>query len=203
MNYRYMHKIRNEYMDKLSQAVLSLENIDECRCFFSDLCSEIELNNMAVRFEVARLLSEYRVYNNIVSITGASTATISRVNRSLYDGNGGYAMIFERMNEKFQKNLKKDTESELFKAFLCLKSIEECYIFFGDLCTNPEINTMAQRFEVARLLYSGCLYNDIVYSTGASTATISRVNRCLKNSCDNKNNGYIIILERLYPDIRE
>ena len=195
MDYRYMHKINNEYMNRLSEAVLCLNSIEECKQFFSDLCSKTEINTMAVRFEVARLLSEHHVYNNIVLITGASSATISRVNRSLYDGNGGYAMIFERMKNKNSRRFQTDITSGLFQALLYLNSVEECYIFFGDLCTNLEINTMSQRFEVARLLYNGCLYNDIVSRTGASTATISRVNRSLKDNT----NGYINALRHLYP----
>ncbi|MDD6345306.1 MAG: YerC/YecD family TrpR-related protein [Oscillospiraceae bacterium] len=104
-------------------------------------------------------------------------------------------MIFERIKNKSSRNSQQDITSGLFQALLYLNSVEECYIFFGDLCTNLEINTMSQRFEVARLLYNGCLYNDIVSRTGASTATISRVNRSLKDNT----NGYINALRHLYP----
>ena len=78
----------------------TLENVDECYKFFVDLCTTIELKSFAQRFHVARLLDEHRVYNSIVSETGASTATISRVNRSLQDGNDGYNIVFTKLKEK-------------------------------------------------------------------------------------------------------
>jgi len=93
-----IERIKSEQMDKFFEAVLSLSSIDECYMFFDDLCTRLELTTMAQRLEVARLLSEHRVYNNIVGETGASTATISRVNRSLKEGNGGYDMVFKRIN---------------------------------------------------------------------------------------------------------
>lgn len=68
---------------------------------------------------------------------------------------------------------------ELYDAILMLKTKEECYQFFQDLCTNAELKAMEQRFEVARLLQSGMIYNDILEKTGASSATISRVNRSI------------------------
>ncbi len=91
-----IERIKSEQMDKFFKAVLSLNSVEECYIFFDDLCTQLELNTMAQRLEVARLLSEHHVYNNIACQTGASTATISRVNRSLRDGNGGYNMVFER-----------------------------------------------------------------------------------------------------------
>ena len=74
---------------------------------------------------------------------------------------------------------KKKKNEELYKAILQLKDEEECYDFFQDLCTVSELRAMEQRFEVASLLYQGMIYNDILERTGASSATISRVNRSL------------------------
>ena len=67
----------------------------------------------------------------------------------------------------------------LFKAVLALENVEECYDFFEDLCTVQELNAISQRIVVAKMLSEKCVYTDIVNETGASTATISRVNRCL------------------------
>jgi len=89
--------------------------------------------------------------------------------------------------------LKNDMTDHLFEAILNLKNIEECYNFFEDLCTIKEIQELSQRFEVAKLLFEGAKYNEITQKTGASPATISRVNRCLNYGAD----GYKIILERL------
>lgn len=93
-------KIKSENMDLLFEAILSLESVEECYKFFDDLCTSIELKSFAQRLQVARLLDEHRVYNSIVTETGASTATISRVNRSLKDGNDGYNIVFQRLKEK-------------------------------------------------------------------------------------------------------
>ena len=93
-------KIKSENMDLLFEAILTLESVDDCYKFFSDLCTTIELKSFAQRFHVARLLDEHRVYNSIVTQTGASTATISRVNRSLQDGCDGYSIVFVRLKEK-------------------------------------------------------------------------------------------------------
>ncbi len=81
----------------------------------------------------------------------------------------------------------------LFEAILLLKSTEECYNFFEDICTVSEIKAMAQRLEVAKMLEAGYTYMDISEKTGASTATISRVNRCLNYGSD----GYRTVLDRL------
>ncbi len=93
-------KIKSENMDLLFEAILSLETVEECYKFFDDLCTSIELKSFAQRLQVAKLLDEHRVYNSIVTETGASTATISRVNRSLKDGNDGYNIVFNRLKEK-------------------------------------------------------------------------------------------------------
>lgn len=89
---------KDKEMDALFEGILTLRTVDECYDFFKDLCTVRELKSMAQRFAVARLLTEKCVYNDIVSQTGASTATISRVNRSLSDGNDGYSMVFDRMD---------------------------------------------------------------------------------------------------------
>ncbi len=98
-----IEKIKSESMDRLFEAILCLDNIDECYKFFDDLCTRLELNTMAQRLEVARLLDQHHVYNDIVGDTGASTATISRVNRSMKDGNGGYDMVFNRIKLQNKK----------------------------------------------------------------------------------------------------
>lgn len=77
-------------------------------------------------------------------------------------------------------NHKKNEKENLYRAMLALETVEECESFFEDLCTINELNSMAQRLEVAVLLKQGETFNTIVEKTGASTATISRVNRCLK-----------------------
>ena len=74
---------------------------------------------------------------------------------------------------------KKEKNGELYKAILQLKDEQECYDFFQDLCTVSELRSMEQRFEVASLLNDGMIYSDILEQTGASSATISRVNRSL------------------------
>ena len=77
------------------------------------------------------------------------------------------------------KIAKKEKNDRLYKAILTLETEEECYNFFQDLCTIPELRSMEQRFEVASLLNDGMIYSDILEQTGASSATISRVNRSL------------------------
>ncbi|HIV62832.1 MAG TPA: TrpR-like protein, YerC/YecD [Candidatus Butyricicoccus avistercoris] len=81
---------------------------------------------------------------------------------------------------------------QLFAGIMSLQSIEECYNFFEDLCTITELRAMAQRFQVAKMLDQGQIYSDIVQETGASTATISRVNKCLVYGTD----GYRMVLDR-------
>lgn len=94
-------KLEIKNLDELFEAILCLENIDECRQFFKDLCTVPELKSFSQRFQVARMLTDKHVYSDIVKETGASTATISRVNRSLsYDGSGGYNIVFERLDKK-------------------------------------------------------------------------------------------------------
>ena len=92
-------KPRNESMYK---AILKLETLDECMRFFDDLCTVSELMAMEQRYQVATCLDEGMFYNDILAETGASSATISRVNRSLQYGSGGYAVVFNRMKEDEQ-----------------------------------------------------------------------------------------------------
>lgn len=93
-------KIRTEAVDFLFDAILLLENKEECYKFFEDICTINELLSLSQRFEVAKMLRNQNTYLEIAEKTGASTATISRVNRSLNYGNDGYDMIFERMPDK-------------------------------------------------------------------------------------------------------
>ncbi len=92
-------KLMDKNIDYLFKAILSLETPEECYKFFDDLCTISELKAMSQRLQVAKMLSNHRVYSEIVSETGASTATISRVNRSLNYGSDGYSVVFERVSE--------------------------------------------------------------------------------------------------------
>ena len=88
------------------------------------------------------------------------------------------------------RNKRSDPDSQLYSAILKLQTVEECYDFFTDLCTFSELKAMEQRFELAKLLNDGLIYNDILEKTGASSATISRVNRSLMGA-------YRIIFDRM------
>ncbi len=89
--------------------------------------------------------------------------------------------------------LKEINAEFFFKAVLALKNMDECYAFFEDLCTVQELKAISQRLLVAKMLSDRYVYSDIVAATGASTATISRVNRSLTYGCD----GYKIVFDRL------
>lgn len=91
------------------------------------------------------------------------------------------------------KNEKREHGDVLYEAILTLKDLDECKKFFSDLCTVAELRAMEQRFEVAMLLSDGMIYNDILERTGASSATISRVNRALQYGAD----GYKAVLPRI------
>ena len=95
-----MQKNNSENAEMLYQAILSLSSPEECRAFFQDLCTVSELRSMEQRFEVASLLDDGMIYNEILERTGASSATISRVNRSLSYGTGAYEKIFARYKKK-------------------------------------------------------------------------------------------------------
>lgn len=92
--------LRTEAVDSLLDAVLSLKDREECYRFFEDVCTVNELQALAQRFEVAHMLREGRTYVDIAEKTGASTATISRVNRSLNYGNDGYDLALQRIKEQ-------------------------------------------------------------------------------------------------------
>ena len=91
-----------EELDDLYRAVLELKDLEDCKHFFQDLCTVGELRAMEQRFEVAILLSEGMIYNDILERTGASSATISRVNRSLQYGAGGYEKVLPAIKEKLK-----------------------------------------------------------------------------------------------------
>ena len=87
----------------------------------------------------------------------------------------------------------RDQDETLYRAILSLKDLDECRRFLADLCTVSELRAMEQRMEVALLLDEGLIYNDILERTGASSATISRVNRCLNYGAE----GYRTVIPRL------
>jgi len=90
--------------------------------------------------------------------------------------------------------LKNENTDFLFKAILSLETLDDCYNFFEDLCTISEIQEMSRRMVAARMLYDNAIYSKIAAETGLSTATISRVSRCLKYG----NDGYMKALENIY-----
>lgn len=92
------------------------------------------------------------------------------------------------------KNISNERKEDLYKAILTLETVEECMNFFDDLCTVTELSAMEQRYEVAKCLYQGMIYSDILALTGASSATVSRVNRSLTGR--NSYGGYDIAFER-------
>ena len=93
------NKIKDKNVDFLFEAILNLQTLDECYDFFDDLCTVTEIKAISQRIVVAKMLRDKKVYSDIVSETGASTATISRVNRSLQYGCNGYEEIFKRMEK--------------------------------------------------------------------------------------------------------
>ena len=92
--------IRNDTVKELFEAILTLENVDECFDFFEDVCTVNEVTSIAQRFAVAKMLKEKHTYIEVAEKTGASTATISRVNRSLNYGNDSYDMVLDRKKKK-------------------------------------------------------------------------------------------------------
>lgn len=93
----------------------------------------------------------------------------------------------------YNSKIKSEHADELFKAILALENEEECYRFFEDICTVKEIQAISQRLQVVKLLVQNYTYHEIESETGASTATISRINRALNYGAD----GYKLVLERL------
>ena len=96
-------KIKTEAVDHLFEAVLTLKSPEECYAFFEDVCTVNELLSLSQRYEVAKMLREKKTYLDIAERTGASTATISRVNRSLNYGNDGYDMVLKRLGYPFEE----------------------------------------------------------------------------------------------------
>ena len=97
-------KLRGQTMDSLFQAIMKLETIEECSNFFEDLCTISELRAMEQRFQVAAMLDEGRIYSDIAKETGASTATISRVNKCLTYGSDGYRVVLDRMKHAEERD---------------------------------------------------------------------------------------------------
>ncbi|ADZ84685.1 YerC/YecD family TrpR-related protein [Cellulosilyticum sp. ST5] len=93
-------KIKDDVTDKLFEAILTLENVEECYAFFEDICTVNEIKSLAQRLEVAKMLQQKKTYQDIQQITHASTATISRVNRCLSYGSDGYKLILDRVGKK-------------------------------------------------------------------------------------------------------
>ncbi|OIJ18651.1 hypothetical protein BKP45_16095 [Anaerobacillus alkalidiazotrophicus] len=101
-------KLRGKELDQLFSAILSLKDLEECYQFFDDLCTINEIQSLAQRLEVARMLREGFTYQKIEAETGASTATISRVKRCLNYGNDGYEMTLERVKNEMKNQLNSD-----------------------------------------------------------------------------------------------
>jgi TrpR-related protein YerC/YecD len=97
-------KVKGKELDQLFKAILSLQDMDECYRFFDDLATINEVQSLAQRLEVARMLEEGKTYHKIEAETGASTATISRVKRCLNYGNDAYQMVLERVKDEKQED---------------------------------------------------------------------------------------------------
>jgi len=96
----YDSKFKREDIDELFEAILLLDDLEDCYRFFEDICTIKEIQSIAQRLQVAKLLSEKKTYVNIEEMTGASTATISRINKCLVYGADGYARILKKMQDK-------------------------------------------------------------------------------------------------------
>lgn len=103
------NKYQSEDLDELFQAILMLEDIDECYSFFIDICTVRELQSISQRLQVAKLLKIRKTYNEIEEETGASTATISRVNRALVYGEEGYELVLQDL---ISKDLEQNKDNE-------------------------------------------------------------------------------------------
>lgn len=103
MNNNINPKLKDDATDQLFQAILLLENLEECYAFFEDICTINELKSLAQRLDVAKMLQQRNTYTDITEKTGASAATISRVNRALMYGKDGYKSILERLRENIQR----------------------------------------------------------------------------------------------------
>jgi TrpR-related protein YerC/YecD len=96
----YESRFKDEFTDKLFEAIIQLQNMEECYRFFEDICTVAEIKAIAQRLEVAAMLDEELTYTDIAEKTGASTATISRVKRCLYFGADGYRLVLDRLKGK-------------------------------------------------------------------------------------------------------
>ena len=96
----YGSKLKNQFTDELFEAILEVKDLEECYRFFEDICTVKEIQALSQRLKVAKLLQENKTYTEIESMTHASTATISRVNRCLVYGSDGYKLILERLEKK-------------------------------------------------------------------------------------------------------
>jgi TrpR-related protein YerC/YecD len=97
------NKVHNKSVDSLFDAILTLENREECYAFFMDVCTMNEIASLSQRYEVAGMLRDRKTYLDISEKTGASTATISRVNRSLNYGNDGYEIVWNKLKKKAEE----------------------------------------------------------------------------------------------------
>ena len=95
-----MDHLQTESIKRLFEAILRLESVEECRCFFEDICTIKEIQDVSQRLEVARQLKNGSSYVEVAKDTGASTATISRVNKCLSYGSGGYRLVLDRMDKE-------------------------------------------------------------------------------------------------------
>lgn len=108
----YKSKLQDDELDFLFDAILSLENREECYRFFEDLCTITEMKALGQRMQVVKMLKQGKTYNDIAHLTGASTATISRVNRALNYGSEGYNLVLSRINWKEEGNTETSKEKE-------------------------------------------------------------------------------------------
>lgn len=104
-----MRKSSKEYSDLLYESILKCKTLDECRNFFRDLCTVTELQAMEQRIQVAMYLNDGMIYHDILERTGASSATISRVNRCLQYGAGGYTTVIPRMQDYWKAVQERET----------------------------------------------------------------------------------------------
>lgn len=105
-------KLRNNQLDEFFEAVLMLETVEDCYRFFEDVCTARELRSISQRLEVAKLLKIRKTYNEIEKETGASTATISRVNRSLHYGADGYELVLETLIARDMERRRQEQENK-------------------------------------------------------------------------------------------
>lgn len=123
------NKLKEKNVEFLIDAILTLKTKEECYNFFEDLCTIPELKAMSQRLQVAKMLSENCVYSDIVAQTGASTATISRVNRSLIYGTEGYSVVFERtgsVNANYDKTVKKKSATKSNSTKVAVEKEDDC-----------------------------------------------------------------------------